>query len=106
MQTFLVDLRSARAIVALINMTSSRETAVTKQEFERIKERVKQAQLRESFERAGAFPQILAEKDAELAAVEKLLQEALGEIGRKNEALSKQADRLLARVASKYLPRD
>lgn len=65
-----------RAIVALINKTSSGETAVTKQEFERIKARVKQAQLQESFQLAGAFPQILAEKDEELAAVQKLLQES------------------------------
>lgn len=65
-----------RAIVALINKASSGETAVTKQEFERIKARVKQAQLQESFQLAGAFPQILAEKDEELAAVQKLLQES------------------------------
>ena len=64
------------AIVALINKASSGETAVTKQEFERIKARVKQAQLQESFQLAGAFPQILAEKDEELAAVQKLLQES------------------------------
>ena len=49
---------------------------MTKQEFERIKARVKQAQLQESFQLAGAFPQILAEKDEELAAVQKLLQES------------------------------
>lgn len=44
--------------------------------FEQIKARVKQAQLRESFERAGAFPAILAEKDARLAAVQKVLEES------------------------------
>jgi hypothetical protein len=44
--------------------------------FEQIKARVKQAQLRESFERAGAFPAILAEKDAELEAVQKVIAES------------------------------
>lgn len=44
--------------------------------FNQIKARVKQAQLRESFERAGAFPAILAEKDAQLAAVQKVLEES------------------------------
>jgi len=36
--------------------------------FEEIKLRVQRAQLQEAFERAGAFPEILVEKDTQLVA--------------------------------------